>query len=482
MKALILSIFILLIFPRLTVGRAGMIHAVEDPLVVPNNKFGIHIIDENDLEDARKLVNSTGGDWGYTTIVIREDERDAARWQNVFDKMREMHLIPIVRLATIQQVDSWQKPSLENTGDWVRFLNSLNWVIKNRYIIVGNEPNHAKEWGGAINPKEYAEYLKKVSEDLKLASPDFFILPAGFDASAPNSRETMNEEVFIQRMLEAQPLIFNYIDGWTSHSYPNPGFSGSELASGKGSLLTFDWELSYLKSLGIEKKLPVFITETGWVHSMDGEIQKLISPQSLGSKFKTAFELPWSDQRIAAITPFILSYKAEPFSPFSWIKKDGGLYDFYYDVQNLPKIKGEPVQINSGQILTSAIAPIVDAGTYFHVLLTLENTGQTIWLPEEISLVTGDGNEIAIDQFMSAEIKPGERGIGLLRGLAPNLPGSYSGRVRLASRGQPISPEFEFQIKTVQVLTADEALVNMFTNIRDSIRAKVGSIWYNLMH
>ena len=34
-------------------------------------------------------------------------------------------------------------------------------------MIIANEPNHSKEWGGQINPKEYASYLKLFSEKLK---------------------------------------------------------------------------------------------------------------------------------------------------------------------------------------------------------------------------------------------------------------------------------------------------------------------------
>src|SRR3989344_492451 len=120
------------------------IKAAENPLSVPNNSFGIHILDENDLEDAAKLVNSGGGDWGYVTFVIRSDERDSKRWQKVFDKMRRLHLIPIVRIATNQMEDGWEKPSFDEIDGWVSFLSSLNWVVKNRYVVIGNEPNHAK--------------------------------------------------------------------------------------------------------------------------------------------------------------------------------------------------------------------------------------------------------------------------------------------------------------------------------------------------
>ena len=37
------------------------------------NKFGIHILDPSELQQAAELVNSSGGDWGFVTIVIRDD-------------------------------------------------------------------------------------------------------------------------------------------------------------------------------------------------------------------------------------------------------------------------------------------------------------------------------------------------------------------------------------------------------------------------
>ena len=119
--------------------------AIVDPHSSPNNKYGIHIVDTKDLEDAAKLVNSGGGDWGYVTVVIRADERNNQMWQQVFDKMRELHLIPLVRIASIQTNSHWEKLDIEDIQNWVDFLNSLNWVVENRYLIVGNEPNHAKE-------------------------------------------------------------------------------------------------------------------------------------------------------------------------------------------------------------------------------------------------------------------------------------------------------------------------------------------------
>ena len=187
-------IFVLLVISvAFFFGGVPTAKAIVDPLTPDNNPFGIHILDESDLEDAAKLVNSSGGNWGYVTLVIRADERDSKRWQSAFNKMRELHLIPIVRIATKMSEDSWEKPNLDELDGWVSFLSELNWVTQNRYIIIGNEPNHAKEWGGEVKPDEYAKYLETFSKKLKEGSKDFFILPAGFDASAPNGKETMSD-------------------------------------------------------------------------------------------------------------------------------------------------------------------------------------------------------------------------------------------------------------------------------------------------
>ena len=137
-----------------------------DPLTLPNNIYGIGVINHSDLKDVANLVNVNGGDWGYVTIVITENDREKEVWQKFLNDCRQNHLISIVRVASEFDAQNWIIPKIENIDSWVNFFNSLNWVVENRYIIIGNEPNHAKEWGGEINPSEYATYLKTFSERL----------------------------------------------------------------------------------------------------------------------------------------------------------------------------------------------------------------------------------------------------------------------------------------------------------------------------
>lgn len=321
------------------------VFAISDPLTVANNKFGIHITDENDLDNAAKLVNSTGGDWGYVTIVIREDERNIDRWQMVFDRLRILHLIPLVRISSEIEGDYWKNPELSDVIPWADFLSKLRWVTKNRYVIIYNEPNHAKEWGWKLDPISYSQILSSFSATLKKSSPDFFILPAGFDASAPNSKETMDEVKYLKMMKQYNPDIFDAIDGWTSHSYPNPGFTGDSIDRGRGSVGTYRWELKFLKTLGVTNKFPVFITETGWPHQ-DGSIFNRFfkKTDTVPLLLERAIREVWSDENIVAITPFILNYQSYPFSNFSWQKYlSNDFYPQYEMYQKLSKIEGKPV-------------------------------------------------------------------------------------------------------------------------------------------
>src|SRR3989344_3208052 len=413
LKKFLLAIIFINLFLFLNHNK---IFAAENPLAVPNNSFGIHILDENDLNDAASLVNSGSGDWGYITLVIRKDERDTKRWQNAFDEMRRLHLIPIVRVASIQSDAGWEKPNFDEIDGWISFLNSLNWVIKNRYMIIGNEPNHAKEWGGEVNPEEYAEYLKTFSEKLKAKSTDFFVLNAGFDASSANTKESMSENVFVKRMVQRDPDIFNYIDGWTSHSYPNPNFSGTQDDKGRGTVKTFDWELSLLKNLGVNKEFPVFITETGWAHNGATENKEYADINKVTDRLKAAFEIAWKDERIVAVTPFILNYQSEPFDVFSWKKKDGIFYDFYYEVQKLPKIAGSPIQTTSVDVVSVIFPPIIPSEGRLTGVVVIKNKGQQIWEGNEIIYAQNWGHEVTLEPVAnSSNIEPEEKTLAVMK-------------------------------------------------------------------
>ena len=425
-----------------------------------NNKFGIHITSEKDLQSAANLINSDGGDWGYVTIVINESERDHNRWQDVLDQMRSLHLIPIVRIATKADGDSWEIPQEPEINNWIAFLNNLNWVVKNRYVIIGNEPNHASEWGGKIDPAGYSNYLYEFAQKLHQASPDFFVLPAGLDASAANTKNTMDEARFLRGMLAAQPKLFDQLDGWTSHSYPNPDFSGKDTDTGRGTIDTFDWELNYLKSLGVTKNLPVFITETGWSNIN-------IDPEKIGSMYEYAFRNVWNDSRVIAVTPFILDYPQPPFSQFSWEKSDGSFYPYYSAFQKIPKVAGDPTQIESGQIVAAFAQPVIPLGSDFVGFILAKNTGQSIWDTKNIK-IANDLGENFIKDYPFNDLEPGKLGLMFFKAETPYSTGIYSRSLFLrGSKGQRITNSFLIEAAVVKL---DQ------TKISEFFRSFLGSL------
>ena len=375
-----------------------------DPTLVANNIYGMEIINHSDLEDVSNLVNVNGGDWGYVTIVITEDQKDRSVWQNFFDKCRRLHLIPIVRVATRFDGKNWEIPTVEKIDVWVNFFNSLNWVVENRYIVIANEPNHSKEWGGKIDPEGYATYLKTFSERLKNSNKDYFVLNAGFDQSAPNSKTTMDQKLYMTRMVKAVPDCLNFIDGWASHSYPNPAFSGSEKAVGRKTIKGYEWELGLVKSFGVSKELPIFITETGWVRTNKNE-------EIIADKIKYAYEEVWGkDKKVIAVTPFILNYQEEPFYEFSWKDKDGSFLESYQGIQSLSKIKGEPIQKIHGEVLFTFLNPLATTKDLKKGYALIRNAGQNIWNKQNIELRVSN-NKFEVEDIELNNLSPVSSGL-----------------------------------------------------------------------
>ncbi|MBI3486197.1 cellulase family glycosylhydrolase [Candidatus Daviesbacteria bacterium] len=463
--------------------------AIYDPLSVPNNKFGIHIISATpeEIDPASNLVNSSGGDWGYVTVLIEAQNRDESKWRKVFDDFREKHLIPLVRIASEPDGNNWKRPYDKEEIAWADFLDNLNWPTKNRYVIIYNEPNQAHEWGGQIDPADYAKTLDKTITALKAKNPDFFVINAGFDASAPNKPPNFEEEAnFLQQMNDSVPGIFEKLDGFSSHSYPNPSFAGLPTDTGKGTVRTWAWEQEILKGLGVKKQLPIFITETGWKHAEGVDYDKsLPDSDAISSYFQEAFKNAWNDKQIVAVTPFVLSYQEAPFDHFSFKKITGekqvekivslgsqvlGVsYPEYYpqfdSIKNLSKQTGDPIQINKAQLIKGEIYPSIVAEENYTISFTFKNIGESIWNDGSlVKLIVLKGKqELSINNQevpKNFKVKPGEEYTFHLNIKAP-ADGKYDVSLNLFSgenqfENEPI--EFSTQVKSPVILQIKASL------------------------
>ena len=429
------------------------VQAVVDPLNSPNNHFGIHVLEFDDLEAAASLVNSHGGQWGYITLVICQNDLNLDKWQTIFNELRRLKLIPLVRLATTPQNSYWQKPEIKDIDQWVNFLTSLNWVVKNRYLILFNEPNHSHEWGNQLEPQVYADLVKQFHTQLKKASPDFFILPAALDTAAPNSDTTMKATDYWQKMYQSHPDIFTLFDGWNSHSYPNPNFSGPLSGTGFGSIRSFQEEINFLSQFGLPKNLPIFITETGWIHQ-NGQVLGIAtdSDKILSYYYTQAFQTIWNKtNNLVAVTPFVLNYPQPPFDQFAWqIPDSSDFYPHYYAVQNLPKKSGQPIQVHQSQLINHNLPNQLIDDSRYGFNLTFKNTGQSIWNNQQfgVNLISNlPSDYLSIEKINKTE--PFDQAEISLTLNTPANPSTINLKAQLTYQNKPFG---EIINKTIQVV------------------------------
>ncbi|MCA9977804.1 MAG: hypothetical protein KC413_18720, partial [Anaerolineales bacterium] len=313
------------------------------------------------LAYARELV----GDWGYVTQLVRLDDLDSDKWQLFMDLCADLHLTPILRLATTydQTAGWWLAPPPDDNNSsythvarqYAQFVAALRWPTTAHYVIVGNEPNHGDEWGERPFPAQYARFLLDTSVALKTADPHARVLNAPLDLYTPHSGSQpfnnglwyMDAAAFLDDMIAAYPNIFTYLDAWASHLYPasftappwQQTFQFDRLHDAVALPLTqpppavwnrgingYEWELWWLSQHHITP-LPIFITETGWRHQEAAQSSLDTGSYPDAALVQTYLDLAWwgngngryptypssgwtpwmTDTRVVAVTPFALN-------------------------------------------------------------------------------------------------------------------------------------------------------------------------------
>jgi hypothetical protein len=359
----------------------GCFFLFSDKDIVANNISGLHLTQPQDIYKAKDIINSSNGDWGWATIVVRTNQLNRQMWQDFFDNCRKFHIIPIIRIATIPEDDHWKRPSESNIDSLANFLNSLNWPTEQQHVILFNEVNHASEWGGEMDVKSFVDISIYAYQKFKSINQNFIILSSAFDLAAPEKLpETKSASDFYREIFAYRPEYFDNIDALSSHSYPNHGFIGTPKDTGQHSILGYKWELDFIKNLGVNKTFPVFITETGWPHR-EGENKKnnFYTVQTSADFLKIALDMWGSDPNIQAVTPFIYNFPNAPFDHFSWVNKSENLYPEYQEIIDIPKNKNIPTQITKYEVTDFNIPFLIFANTDYSGQITLKNTGQSIW-------------------------------------------------------------------------------------------------------
>lgn len=380
------------VFSVLLIGIVFFLMFVDVAGAQAENKYGIHITNKEDIPIAASLVNGENGAWGYVTVVIQSDDRVYDKWQPIFYDLMKYKLKPIVRIATKVDGNMWTRPASGDAQKWAEFLHSLYWPTKQRIVSIYNEPNHGREWGGETDPAGYARELERTIRLLKEKSPDFFVLNAGFDSATPQEPPRYFDQLrYMEEMEQAVPGIFGLLDGWASHAYPNPGFAGKVEDRGRATIRGYEWELDLLKSrFGVSKELSVFIKETGWPYR--SEKQKSIRLDEAGAAENTvrAFREVWlPDNRVKAVTPFLIRYAGDDFAHFSWFVGDRPS-KIYESVSQLPKPRGETDGRLLATIQNILIPSEIALKQEYQASLVVRNTGERVWDAKGIKLGADD--------------------------------------------------------------------------------------------
>ena len=383
-------------------------------LASDTNIFGLHLTQPSDIDQAAKLINSAGGNWGWATIVIRQDQLDFGTWQGFFNNCRRLHIIPIVRLATISENGVWKRPALSDLDTMASFLNSLTWPTKEQHVILFNEINRGAEWGGGVDVKNYADMAVYIADKLKGLNPNFVILSAGLDLAAPQSPPNFESaENVYNEILQYKKDFFDHLDAIASHSYPNHGFIGTPNDKGQHSIIGYQWELSYLKKSGVSKNLPVYITETGWPHREgDSKDNHFYTVDTSAQFLLTALEKWQSDPQVKAMTPFIFNYPYIPYDHFSWVDKNLALYPAYQKVVDAPKNSNQPEQILRYDSVKLELPLFMFPDNEYGGEIILKNTGQSIWGKgeSEFCLTPQSTQNIVLDAICTGDqyVEPGQ--------------------------------------------------------------------------
>lgn len=331
----------------LAVGLFSVAPAAGAEPLFPNNKVGINVIrhfDANYLRAVSQIVNSSGGDWGYVTVLLlKEDWRDPARIQRLLDDANRFRLIPILRLSTRMEGPIWVKPEPNDPAEWKRFLTGLKWYTPAVYMMVGNEPNLGLEWGGEPNPREYARYLQSFLDTFADQRSRFKILNGPMDMSNLTQQGMMDDFEFLAGMKAEVPDIFTRLDGWATNPY--------HFFEGRGIRYTYRGYAQELDFIGVN--LPVFIAES-YIGFVD-------DPQVIAQYYDTAFSYWLQDPRVVAATPHFFNPEAKVFWMFDADAAGNpiNLSPTALRLRQMPKIAGSP---NFVSALTTLSTPAGSAG------------------------------------------------------------------------------------------------------------------------
>jgi hypothetical protein len=202
-----------------------------------NPKLGIHtrLTDEVEpwkIKRTLEMVREMGAPWiiEYFPWAYVEEQPGRYNWVHADQVVNHASRQGLTVVARLGYVPEWARPKdtsplyLDEAhfADFGRFAAEFvkRYAGKVRYVIIGNEPNLALEWGyQAPDPVKYTALLRTVYPLIKAANPEVQVLAGALSPTLapPGSEFGMNDLDFLQRMYEAGASAF--FDVLAIHAY-----------------------------------------------------------------------------------------------------------------------------------------------------------------------------------------------------------------------------------------------------------------------
>ncbi|MGL4650158.1 MAG: beta-galactosidase, partial [Caldilineaceae bacterium] len=202
-----------------------------------NPKVGIHTRLTDEVEPWKvkrtlEMVREMGSPWivEYFPWAYGEPRPGQYDWSHsdlVIDHATRQGLTVIARLGFVPE---WARPaettplylSDDSFDDFGRFAAAfaVRYADRIDYLIIGNEPNLALEWGyQAPDAARYTELLRIVYPLVKQAAPEMQVLAGALAPTnaPPDSADAVNDLVFLQQMYDAGAA--DYFDVLAIHAY-----------------------------------------------------------------------------------------------------------------------------------------------------------------------------------------------------------------------------------------------------------------------
>jgi hypothetical protein len=222
---------------------------------------------------------------------------------------------------------SWMRPDWDEPAKWRAYFETGRWPSRHAWIIVGNEPNLGREWGGEVDATSYAKYLAHFLDVFK-GAPRFDVVSGALDASNTTALPVMQDALeFLDEMGAAVPGIFERLPAWASNPYR---------VLNRGPSARFTHRAYEVELDRIGREMPVLITEAGHLDTGDED--------EIARFYEQAFRDWMADPKVVAATPLFWHPDRNDFWMFELDKKGAFVHKSptYELMRRLPRVAGSP--------------------------------------------------------------------------------------------------------------------------------------------